>query len=206
MAIDVVALEDAVLGAVRETVAEVNPTCHATVTLDSSLERDLGLDSLVRVDLLMRIEDALDVRFSGSLVVDAETPRDLVDAALRLQAGGQAPAIVHPLHPAPSEALPLEVRTVLEALEWHASVHPDRVHVQLVGDDPTAPAVPLTYATLRDRGRAIAAGLAAADIRPGDTIAIMLATSLLWRPAAPAPSRPHRGRPRRAGSRPAALD
>ena len=54
MAIDVPALEDAILGALHTTIAEVNPTCHANVTLDSSLERDLGLDSLVRAELLMR--------------------------------------------------------------------------------------------------------------------------------------------------------
>ncbi len=121
VAIDVVAVEDAVLGAVRETVAEVTPTCHATVTLDSSLERDLGLDSLVRVELLMRIEDALDVRFSDSLVVDA---------APRFQDRGQVAATVHALREADSVVLPLEVRTLLEALESHASAYPERASVR----------------------------------------------------------------------------
>jgi len=71
-----------------------------------------------------------------------------------------------------------DVRTLVEALEWHADVHPDWVHASLLGDDPGTAAVPLTYAALRDRGRAIAAGLAASDIRPADAVAVMLPTSL----------------------------
>ncbi|HEY5012232.1 MAG TPA: AMP-binding protein [Acidimicrobiia bacterium] len=188
MAIDALTTEHAVLAVVRETLAEVNPTCHATVTLGSALDRDLGLDSLIRVELLLRIEDALGIRLSERLLVDAETPRDLVDAALR--AGSRAPAApttpttpmapttVHGPGPEPSAALPPEVRTLVEALEWHASAHPDRIHVRLLGDEPDAPPATLTYGTLRDRGRVIAAGLAAADVRPGDAVAIMLGTSL----------------------------
>jgi len=48
----------------------------------------------------------------------------------------------------------------------------------LLGDDPLASATPLTYAELRERGRAVAAGLAHSDVHPGDTVAIMLPTSL----------------------------
>lgn len=66
--------EDVVLTVVRETVAEVNPTFHAAVTLGSLLDRDLGLDSLVRVELLTRLEDALGVRLPDDLLIDAETP------------------------------------------------------------------------------------------------------------------------------------
>jgi 1-acyl-sn-glycerol-3-phosphate acyltransferase len=185
VAIDAVTAEHAVLAAVRETVAEVNPTCHATVTLGSSLDRDLGLDSLVRVELLVRIEDALGIRLSERRLVNAETPRDLVEAAVRV--GSRAPTkattptlptTVHAPDPEPAPAFPPDVRTLVEALEWHASVHPERTHVRVLGDEPSETAVTMTYGTLRDRGRVIAAGLAAADVRPGDTVAIMLGTSL----------------------------
>jgi len=169
---------DAVLAAVRETVAEVNPTCHATVTLDSSLDRDLGLDSLVRVELLTRLEDALGRRLSDGLVVEAETPRDLIAAAQRGGGTGAAATATADRRPEPCVPLPGDVRTLVEALEWHATEHPQRVHVQLLDDDPTERAILLTYGVLRDRGRAIAAGLADCDVRPGDTVAIMLATGV----------------------------
>ena len=165
--------------AVRETVAEVNPTSHATVTLGSSLDRDLGLDSLVRVELLARLEDALGVRLPDDLLVDAETPRDLVDGVLRSAAALPARAPTEVERPSRAAAeLPLDVGTLVDALEWHASVHPDRVHVRLLGDDPSVPDATLSYATLRDRARSIAAGLAASDVLPGESVAIMLPTSV----------------------------
>lgn len=171
--------EDVVLTAVRETVAEVNPTSHATVTLGSSLDRDLGLDSLVRVELLTRLEDALGVRLPDDLLVDAETPRDLVEGVLRSAAvlPARAPAEAEQLGRAAAE-LPLDIGTLVDALEWHASVHPDRVHVRLLGGDPSVSDAVLSYARLRERARSIAAGLAASDVHPGESVAVMLPTSV----------------------------
>ena len=50
------------------------------VSLDSSLERDLGFDSLGRVELLARLEKAFGVRLPEGLLGAAETPRDLLAA------------------------------------------------------------------------------------------------------------------------------
>ena len=169
--------EDVVLTAVRETVAEVNPTSRARVMLGSSLDRDLGLDSLVRVELLTRLEDALGVRLSDDLLVDAETPRDLVDGVLRSAAVLPTRASTEVGRPSRAAAeLPLDVGTLVDALEWHASVHPDRVHVRMLGDDPSHST--LSYARLRDRARSVAAGLAASDVHPGESVAVMLPTSV----------------------------
>ncbi|UUZ71422.1 acyl carrier protein [Polaromonas sp. P1(28)-8] len=50
--------DEAVLRIVREVLTELHPGRKDTdpVTLDSALEEDLGLDSLARVELLMRLE------------------------------------------------------------------------------------------------------------------------------------------------------
>ena len=48
--------------------------------LEASLERDLGLGSLERVELLARLERTFAVRFPDRLVAEAETPADLVKA------------------------------------------------------------------------------------------------------------------------------
>ena len=166
------------LETVRATVAEVNPTCHTTPRLDTALERDLGLDSLVRAELLLRLETALDVRLPDRVVSTAETPRDLVAEALRAEPATFAAPSVSPVLQGRTTELPETIRTLVDALEWHASVHPDRVHVRVLGDDPDAAAVEVTYGRLRGRACAIATGLAAADVRPGDTVALMLPTSV----------------------------
>jgi acyl-CoA synthetase (AMP-forming)/AMP-acid ligase II/acyl carrier protein len=52
----------------------------APVSLDSLLDRDLGFDSLARVELLARIEQAFGVSLPEQALVTAETPRDLLRA------------------------------------------------------------------------------------------------------------------------------
>ena len=64
---------------------------------------------------------------------------------------------------------------VTEVLDWHVAQHPDRLHVTVLQDDRTAIAS-LCYAELANAARAVAAGLIARDIRPGDRIALMLPT------------------------------
>ncbi|MGZ6977744.1 MAG: AMP-binding protein [Acidimicrobiia bacterium] len=173
------AAEDVVLTAVRGMVAEVNPTSHATVTLQSSLDRDLGLDSLVRVELLARLEDTLGVQLPADLLAEAETPRDLVEGVLRSATPrSAAPGTEAERQSREVAELPPDVGTIVGALEWHASVHPDRVHVRLLGEGPQGPEAALGYETLRDRARSIAAGLAASDVHPGESVAIMLPTSV----------------------------
>ena len=50
------------------------------VTLDSVLDRDLGLDSLARVELLVRVEQAFGVALPENTLQVAQTPRDLLAA------------------------------------------------------------------------------------------------------------------------------
>jgi acyl carrier protein len=44
--------------------------------LDSSLERDLGLDSLARVELVLRLEREFGASLAEQALAAAETPRD----------------------------------------------------------------------------------------------------------------------------------
>src|SRR5271154_963837 len=52
------------------------------------LERELGLGSLERVELMLRLGDACSVRLPGRVVADADTVQDLVDAIWRAEMGG----------------------------------------------------------------------------------------------------------------------
>jgi len=53
------------------------------VALDQSLERELGLGSLERVELSVRLEQAFGVQLPDAAVMEAESARDLVRALAR---------------------------------------------------------------------------------------------------------------------------
>ncbi len=149
-----------------------------SLTLDSSLERDLGLDSLGRVELLARLERAFGVRLPEAVLGSAETPRDLLQAVLKTHPAASSwerrLEIVEPLGAA--EAVPDRTRSLVEVLEWHAQRHPERRHVlYLPGDGEPEE---LTYGGLRQRSRAVAAGLARLGVGPGETVGLMLPTGL----------------------------
>ncbi|MEY8016965.1 AMP-binding protein [Mycobacterium servetii] len=173
-----------VLALVRGLVTEVHP--HAvppTVTLDSTFE-NLGIGSLELAELLLRIQDTFGVALPEHLLADADTPRDLVAAigrgrpvAGRAGAGeGEAPSKGLASLPAAAEGglPPAGASTLNDALDWHAGATPDRLHLRIL-DDPGGP-LDVTYAALRRDAAALAAGLIARDVMPGDTVAIMLPT------------------------------
>ena len=54
------------------------PNVHTYVGLDSSLERELGLDSLARVELVLRLEREFSVSLPEQALASSETPRDLL--------------------------------------------------------------------------------------------------------------------------------
>ncbi|HEX9853607.1 MAG TPA: acyl carrier protein, partial [Woeseiaceae bacterium] len=67
---------DALLDIVRQLGTELHPARRVNVTLDSTLDRDVGLDSLGRVELVLRVERRFGVNLSEGTLVNAETPRD----------------------------------------------------------------------------------------------------------------------------------
>src|SRR6516162_5611223 len=79
--IDQAALEQGILGIVRDLLREVGSESAArTLMLDSTLERDLGLGSLERVELLVRCEKRFGVRLPDDVAERADTPADWVRA------------------------------------------------------------------------------------------------------------------------------
>ena len=63
------------LAVVRELLRELDsPRAAEHVSLDSSFDRDLGLGSLERVELLVRVERAFDGRLPDEVAQQADTP------------------------------------------------------------------------------------------------------------------------------------
>ncbi|MEE9605598.1 MAG: acyl carrier protein [Candidatus Scalindua sp.] len=84
-------------------VAELHPRQLPVqaVSFDNSLDRDLGLDSLARVELLARIERSFGVVLQERVFADAETPRDLLRALL----GASGSKVTHVVHDVSKKAL-----------------------------------------------------------------------------------------------------
>jgi len=180
--------EDVVMALVREVAAEMHPgrPLPADAGPDSPLDRDFALDSLGRLELAGRIEDAFGVSLTEERIANAETPRDLMAAV-----GGSADRAV-PLSPAASTtppsatgpeargtvSLPGQARTLLDVLDFHAAATPDRLHIRLYDEDceKGGPGATLTYGELREAARRVAAGLAAEGLKPGEAVALMLPT------------------------------
>jgi acyl carrier protein len=162
---------------VAELVKEVRGTAavSAQVNRSSRLDRDLGIDSLGRTELMLRIERRFSVQLPVSVMGDVATVGDLLGAINR---GGPLSTVAIAL-PTTSVLPPVEAATgaatLSEVLDWHVARHPDRLHATVLQDDRTVIAT-LGYAELSNAARVLAAGLIASEIEPGDRIALMLPT------------------------------
>lgn len=178
------ALGPHVLAIVRSVAGELRPQTRLSpmLGLDHSLERDFGLDSLARVELIARIGHDLGVALSEAALTEAETPRDLLRhitastvtpvgtdfGSMRGPMDARPPAAVAPLD------LPDSVQTLVEVFDEHLRHQPHRTLVTLYGEGDAHAA--LSYADLHRDAVALAAGLQALGLVKGDSVAIMLPT------------------------------
>lgn len=168
------------LALLGELAREIRPSerLAATLTLDSHLERELALDSLARAELLQRIERTFHAPLDERMLL-AETPRDLL--ALILGNDGElagAASVAAGPAPGPESTVtgtPERAATLLDMLDWHERCHPDRVAIQIYGNDERI-ATTFTYAGLAQGARIVAAGLQARGLQPRQTVALMLPT------------------------------
>jgi 1-acyl-sn-glycerol-3-phosphate acyltransferase len=168
-----------ILGLVQTLALELQPGRRGmgSSSLDSSLERDFGLDSLGRAELLTRLEKAFGVRLPEALLATAETPRDFLKAVLVGPvgvAGLSREIVAEPA--APAEPVPDRTRTLLEVLDWHVQRHPERRHVLYYPGDGEPEE--MTFGDLDRRARQVAAGLRGLGVGPGKAVGIMLPTCL----------------------------
>ena len=163
------------LEVVAAVAKEARPNVEPHVALDSSLEKELGLDSLARVELVLRLEKEFGASLPEQALAVSETPRDLL--RFLLSSAGHAPRAadtsVASLAQSGSIRAPTTARTLTEALEYHVERQPDRLTVFLYEDRKE---VPLTYKALWDGAIGYAARLREAGLQPGQMVAIMLPT------------------------------
>ncbi len=167
-----------VLKIVRELAAEVHPhdASTQTIKLDSSLERDVGLDSLSKVELLTRLEKRFAVTLPERVFADAESPRDLCRSVLgaNTAAGSRAARTVTRMELEDTGSTPDDAETLVDIINHHARTHPDRLYIQFYEDEVDG--AQLTYRELVHDARRLASGLQRRGLQPGEPVAIMLPT------------------------------
>jgi 1-acyl-sn-glycerol-3-phosphate acyltransferase len=158
----------------------LNPASH--------LDRDLGLGSLERVELLARLETEFAIRLPDRLVAEANTPEDLAralidapgtdaveaepDSALRASVTAQK------LHHDATEAGVFSSQTLLDVLRYRATHDAERAHLLITEDiDGQERSLAFTFGELYAAGQRCAAELARRGVPAGGRVALMLPTS-----------------------------
>jgi 1-acyl-sn-glycerol-3-phosphate acyltransferase len=180
--------QSALLDVVADTLRDLHAGAPGlpAVDLGSVLDRDLGFDSLARMELLLRVERRFGVALPEDTLQRADTVADLLAAVQRARpaaTGARPPAAAPGLPRAPIAAqpataatpeTPASATTLLEVLDWHVRAHPERTQVIHLADEAETP---ISYRALADRATSVAAGLQRAGLRPRQSVAIMLPTS-----------------------------
>ncbi|MCI0527298.1 MAG: AMP-binding protein, partial [Nitrospira sp.] len=173
------AIEQKVLEIVRQLVADLGTErAIRAVALDASLDRELGLGSLERVELLIRVEKAFSIQIPDNLVAQADTPRDIAYAILNGESSRQE-IRRHPRHSIQeAHLLPTNANTLEEVLRSYAQAEPDRLHIYLQSDESalSGEEQTITYGQLFEGAKSVANGLLERGLTQGTTVAIMLPT------------------------------
>ena len=157
------------------------------------LERELGLGSLERVELMLRLGDACGVRLPDRVVAEADTVQDLIDAILREESGGNANRVglqepgarnagmasapMAAYSPAIRADLEQQIRnaeTLTEILRLRGRGEPARAHIHIYEENDQLRTI--TFGELYERGSTVAAELSRRGLEPGQTVSIMLPT------------------------------
>ena len=158
------------LAVVAVVAKEARPHVEPHVSLDASLEKELGLDSLARVELVLRLEKEFGVALPAQALATAETPRDLLrfllsGAGHETKAARSAASAINVANLVQGEGVlaptDAQAATLTEALEYHAERQPDRLTVFMYEEQNE---FPLTYKALWDSALGYAGQLVIASI------------------------------------------
>ncbi|HEV2288188.1 MAG TPA: AMP-binding protein [Candidatus Acidoferrales bacterium] len=153
------------------------------------LERDLGLGSLERVELMLRLDKYFSVHLPETVVAEADTVSDLAQAVLQQTGRAQSDSHYDAVSAAPNvvrqagcQGIAEELReklaraeTLTEIIGIRGRADADAAHIYLCEEDGGARTI--TCGELFTRATAVAAELTRRGIAPGQTVAIMLPTS-----------------------------
>ncbi len=183
-----------VIEVVKGLGAELNTGKEPKVSLATHLEWDLGLASVERSELLVRLERALETRLSSRAVFEAVTVADLVNVLPG--ADVQSHEVLN-LATGEIPPYPTHVNNLIEALEYQAQHQPVRRTLFFLDEGECV--AEWSYADLKAAAGRVAGGLAKRGVAYSDRVGIMLPTGadylasffgVLWLGAIPVPLYP----------------
>src|SRR2546427_4778792 len=154
----------------------------------SQLDRDLGLGSLERVELLARLETAFDIRLPDRVASEANPPDDLAQAILEAPGAGaddgesgsplRASVTTQKLQREAADAGVFSAETLIEVLRHRAAHDAERAHLLITEDtDGMERSATLTFGELYAAGQHCAAELGRRGVPAGGRVALKLPTS-----------------------------
>jgi 1-acyl-sn-glycerol-3-phosphate acyltransferase len=172
---------DRILGIASGLAAELHPDVPvAPLRLRSRLDADFGIDSLALVEFRSRVEEAFGVVLADDVFASGATPEDWLRAVWDARGQPVTEPLLDPVTSSASRdqvgAEPLDAKTLVDALAWHADHHPDQQHARVLHLPGSAAPVDTSYGELAGRSRELASGLRQRGIEPGEAVALMLPT------------------------------
>ena len=145
------------------------------VSVESLLEKDLGIGSLERAELFHRIEKTFGIQLADSLMVEANTVGDLVMAvsAAKPITVSRPTTAVHALEPHDTD--PSMAQHFVDVIRLYQENEPKRPHIYL--QDDAGHEEIIDYGSLVEWAEKVAQGLVKRGLKSGETVAIMLPTS-----------------------------
>jgi fatty-acyl-CoA synthase len=180
---------DRVLAVVRRLLEELGSQgALPMLNAGSHLDRDLGLGSLERVELLARLETEFGVRLPDRVAAEANTPEDLTRAILGGTSVGaeeesepsalRASVTAQQLHREAAETGVYSAETLLDVLRYRAAHDAERAHLLITEDtEGEERNLTLTFGELHAAAQRCAAELARRGVPAGGRVALMLPTS-----------------------------
>jgi acyl-CoA synthetase (AMP-forming)/AMP-acid ligase II/acyl carrier protein len=178
-----------VLDVVRQLLTELGSQgALPLLALSSNLDRDLGLGSLERVELIARIESEFGNRLPDLAAAQASTPEELavlMDAAPAEELSTEpAPSALRAsittqkLHQESNDKGVFEAETLNDVVRYRALSDASRIHLDITEEAESGDCnSTLTFAELYAAALRCAAELARLGVPPGGRVSIMLPTS-----------------------------
>lgn len=145
------------------------------LSINASLDKDLGIDSLGKVELIHRINTQFKIQLSETVLTEAQILKDLIDAiekanpAVHYQANQFADRLEHIQFNADNE------ENIVDIFLKYNQLYHDRPHIYL--RDETGAERLVTYGDLYQSAKAVAIGLREHGLQRGETVALMVPTS-----------------------------
>jgi fatty-acyl-CoA synthase len=183
-------VRERVLRVVRALLQELGSLgAVAELSATSNLDRDLGLGSLERVELLTRLEQAFDLRLPDTLAVEANTPEELIQAILKAP-GGAMHGVEDDLSALrdsltaqqkveeSADSIIEKAETLVEVIRFRGTHNGTRTHLLITEDDEQGEHhYTLTFGELYSAGQKCANLLARRAVPAGGRVSLMLPTS-----------------------------